>query len=284
MRISLSTKNKLGLVDGTIDPPPPAPRHSGHVSKPSVRLQGYHLYHVQHPNASSSSMSGTRYPLSHYVSYAYLSPSHRSFVCAITTTVEPTSFEQAHSDPNWRAAMDAELLALDQQNTWTLTRLPPGHRTIGCKWVYKIKYNSDGIVERYKARLVAKGFTQWESIDYKETFAPVAKLITVRCFLAVASVRNWSIHQLDVQNAFFMVTYVKKYICTCFLVFVDRGRTMFIDSTNPYTDSSKLHAPGSINFLLPSTKPATNNPRRITLYLLRCVDTHLPLYSFMLMT
>lgn len=99
-------------------------------------------------------MSGIHYPLSHYVSYANLSPSHRSFACAITT-----SFEQVNSDPNWRAAMDAELLALDQQNTWTLTGLPPGHRTIGCKWVYKIKYNFDGTVECYKAHLVAKGFT-----------------------------------------------------------------------------------------------------------------------------
>ncbi|XP_070681430.1 uncharacterized protein [Malus domestica] len=115
--------------------PPPPPRHSGRVSKPSVRLQGYHLYHVQHPSASSSSMSGTRYPLSHYVSYAHISPSHRSFACAITITVEPISFEQTHSDPNWRAAMDAELLALDQQNTWTLTRLPPDHRAMGYKWV-----------------------------------------------------------------------------------------------------------------------------------------------------
>lgn len=147
-------------------------------------------------------MSGTRYPLSHYVSYAHLSPSHRSFACAISTLVEPTTFAQANGDPQWRAAMDSELLALEQNNTWTLTTLPPGHRAIGCKWVYKIKYHSDGTVERYKARLVAKGFTQREGIDYKETFAPVAKLITVRCLLAVASVRHWSLHQMDVHNAF----------------------------------------------------------------------------------
>ncbi|KAM2555190.1 hypothetical protein TB2_019236 [Malus domestica] len=190
------------------DPAPPplsmVPRHSHRIPKPSVRLQGYHLYHVNSlaPGATSSSMSGTRYPLSHYVTHAHLSPSHRSFACAISTIVEPTTFEQANNDPKWQAAMQSELLALEQNHTWTLTRLPPGHRAIGCRWVFKVKYHSDGSVERYKARLVAKGFTQREGIDYKETFAPVAKLITVRCLLAVASVRNWSLHQMDVQNAF----------------------------------------------------------------------------------
>ncbi|KAM2634977.1 hypothetical protein EV1_025388 [Malus domestica] len=190
------------------DPAPPplsmVPRHSHRIPKPSVRLQGYHLYHVNSlaPGATSSSMSGTRYPLSHYVTHAHLSPSHRYFACAISTIVEPTTFEQANNDPKWQAAMQSELLALEQNHTWTLTRLPPGHRAIGCRWVFKVKYHSDGSVERYKARLVAKGFTQREGIDYKETFAPVAKLITVRCLLAVASVRNWSLHQMDVQNAF----------------------------------------------------------------------------------
>ncbi|WJZ91571.1 hypothetical protein VitviT2T_010631 [Vitis vinifera] len=95
--------------------------------------------------------------------------------------------------------MAAELHALEQNHTWTLTPLPSGHRPIGCKWVYKIKYNSDGTVERYKARLVAKGFTQREGIDYKETFSPVAKLTTVRCLLAIAAVRHWSLHQMDVH-------------------------------------------------------------------------------------
>ncbi|GKV32406.1 hypothetical protein SLEP1_g41016 [Rubroshorea leprosula] len=98
--------------------------------------------------------------------------------------------------------MEDEMNALEKNNTWTLETLPAGKRPIGFQWVYKIKYKVDGIVERYKAHLVAKGFTQVEGLDYYDTFAPVAKLVTVRCLLAVAPIRNWELHQLDVHNAF----------------------------------------------------------------------------------
>ncbi|XP_058074627.1 uncharacterized mitochondrial protein AtMg00820-like [Magnolia sinica] len=106
------------------------------------------------------------------------------------------------TDPNWCTAMRAEIDALEFSNTWHLTPLPPGKKPIGCKWVYKIKYNLDGSIERYKSHLVAKGYNQQEGIDYTETFAPVAKMTTVRTILALASARNWHLHQLDVNNVF----------------------------------------------------------------------------------
>ena len=168
-----------------------------------------HDYHLSHAIVSPCQSSeptpittGTKHPLSNFLSYSQFSPSHRSFLAHISGHMEPTTYDQAVSDPQWCAAMQAELDALALNNTWSLVSLPTGYKLIGCKWVYRIKYHSDGTIERYKARLVAKGYTQVEGVDYIETFSPTAKLTTLRCLLAIAASRHWFLHQLDVQNAF----------------------------------------------------------------------------------
>ncbi|OMO65653.1 hypothetical protein CCACVL1_21443 [Corchorus capsularis] len=146
--------------------------------------------------------SGTLYSLSNFISYDNFHSSHKAFLAAISLRDEPKSFSQAVKSPQWREAMQKELAALENNNTWTLETLPPRKKPIGCKWIFKIKYKSDGTIERYKARFVAKGYNQIEGMDFHETFAPVAKLVTVRCLLAIAAIKNWELHQLDVNNAF----------------------------------------------------------------------------------
>ena len=98
--------------------------------------------------------------------------------------------------------MKEEMEALLKNKTWILVNLPKGQKTVGCKWVFSIKYKVDGTVERYKARLVAKGFTQTYEVDYQETFLPVAKLNTMRVLLPLAANLDWPLYQFDVKNAF----------------------------------------------------------------------------------
>ncbi|XP_068304379.1 uncharacterized mitochondrial protein AtMg00810-like [Pyrus communis] len=98
--------------------------------------------------------------------------------------------------------MAEELQALHENNTWTIMKLPKGKKAVGSCWVYKIKFHSYGTIERHKARLVARGFTQTYGVDYKETFAPVAKMNTMRVLLSVAINNTWPLFQMDVKNTF----------------------------------------------------------------------------------
>ncbi|GJY18251.1 helicase and polymerase-containing protein TEBICHI, partial [Tanacetum coccineum] len=96
--------------------------------------------------------------------------------------------------------MNNEITALESNHTWELTTLPPFKHPIGHKWVFGIKY--DETVDKYKARVVAKRYNQQEGIDYTETFTPVAKMVTVRTLLAISTINNWFVHQLDINNSF----------------------------------------------------------------------------------
>jgi hypothetical protein len=120
----------------------------------------------------------------------------------LTIYEEPTNISAALFDPNWKQAMESEFSALMRNNTWHLVPPVSGRNLIDCKWVFKLKRKADGSIDWHKDRLVAKGFKQWYGIDYDDTFIPIVKFATIRSVLSVAVSQDWSLHQLDMQNAF----------------------------------------------------------------------------------
>ncbi|RDX97503.1 Copia protein, partial [Mucuna pruriens] len=109
--------------------------------------------------------------------------------------------QEALGDPNWKLAVKEETNALRKNNTWCIDDLHQDKKTVGCKWVFIVKCKVRS-VERYKTRLEAKGFTQTHGIDYQETFAPVAKINSIRILLSLTDNFYWPLHQFDVKNAF----------------------------------------------------------------------------------
>ena len=119
---------------------------------------------------------------------------------------EPTSYrlalKDAYSD-NWKQAMEEEMKALRNNNTWDVVdRPPPQRQIVDSKWVYKLKLKADGSIERYKGRVVGKGFTQVLGHDFDETFAPVARYESLRLLIAIAAWKGWHPQQMDVKSAF----------------------------------------------------------------------------------
>ncbi|KAG8492104.1 hypothetical protein CXB51_015700 [Gossypium anomalum] len=119
-----------------------------------------------------------------------------------TVDFEPTFVEEALANPAWKIAVQAEYDALIANSTWELCPLPPGRKVIGCKWLFKVKKNPDGTIERRKARLVTKGCSQVPGCDFKETFSPVVKPTTIQLIFSIAVSRGWCLRQVDVNNAF----------------------------------------------------------------------------------
>jgi hypothetical protein len=140
--------------------------------------------------------------IANYVSYGSLSSTYKAFVASLQSVAIPRDWKEAKRDPKWKKAMLEELAALEKNNTWDLVPFPLGKKVVSCKWVYIVKQNPGGKIERYKARLVAKGYSQTYGIDYDETFAPVAKMSTVRTLISCAANLEWPLYQLDVKNAF----------------------------------------------------------------------------------
>ncbi|GJR98632.1 putative ribonuclease H-like domain-containing protein [Tanacetum coccineum] len=136
-----------------------------------------------------------------YEQKIYDTPNTCLYACFLSQ-IEPTSIVKALSDSSWVEAMQEELLQCKLQQVWILVDLLNGKKAIGTKWVFKNKKDERGIVIRNKARLVAQGHRQEEGIDYKEVFAPVARIEAIRLFLAYASFMGFLVYQMDVKSAF----------------------------------------------------------------------------------
>jgi hypothetical protein len=115
---------------------------------------------------------------------------------------EPAGYEEAIKDQKWQKAMEEELSMIKKNKTWELVDRPKDRKIIGVKWVFRTKLNADGSINKHKARLVVKGYAQVFGVDYSDTFAPVARLDTIRLVLAIAAQNKWKVFQLDVKSAF----------------------------------------------------------------------------------
>lgn len=205
-----SSSNSIPTTDSTLGNESPhftdvIPSHTTPTSSPTIctrptrikqipdkykdftGLPGHLVTSVTSTHSSQSDTPSFHYLMRNFLSYHNITPKYFSFLAAIDKIPEPTTYKQAVKHPHWCKAMETELAALEANKTWLIVPLPPGKKVVGCKWLFKVKYKVDGSIERYKARLVARGFTQTEGLDYFETFAPVAKMTSVRLLIALAA-------------------------------------------------------------------------------------------------
>lgn len=151
---------------------------------------------IQNPRRSTRHKVMPNYLLD----YATIALSAESFVDDIPETYEDI---QGRDDrDNWNRAVQEEIRSLIENETWKLADLPPGRKAIDNKWVFKLKRDQRGNIDRYKARLVIKGCAQRKGYDYEETYAPVARLVTFRSLISVINQENLYACQMDVKNAF----------------------------------------------------------------------------------
>ena len=176
------------------NPPISSPTPTASSSNP---IQNYDL-----PIALRKGRRQCARPISSFVSYIHLSSSSCSFIASLDSISLPNTVREALSHPSCRSAMIDEMQTLNDNSIGDLVPLPTGKKTIGCHWVFAVKFNLDGSVARLKARLVTKGYAQSYGVDYSDIFSPVAKLRYVRLFISLATSYDWDLHQLDIKNVF----------------------------------------------------------------------------------
>ena len=123
-------------------------------------------------------------------------------LCIFSQIDDPLTFEEVFEEEVWAQAMDEEIKFIKKNQTWELVYVPKDKDVINVKWIYKTKQDVDGNAQKHKPRMVIRGFTQQPSIDFNETFAPVAHMDTVGKVLAIATQNKWHVYQMDVKSTF----------------------------------------------------------------------------------
>ncbi|KAK3029763.1 hypothetical protein RJ639_038040 [Escallonia herrerae] len=130
---------------------------------------------------------------------------HNSIPIVLNVESDPRTYEEAMKSQDssfWKKAINEEIDSIMGNGTWKFVDLPSGSKPIGCKWIFKKRLRVDGSIENFKARLVAKGFSQNEGVDYFDTYAPIARIATIRVLIALASIHKLVIQSLDVKTTF----------------------------------------------------------------------------------
>ena len=123
------------------------------------------------------------YPIEDYVNYNRFSQCSKVYVSNLINEKIPRTNEEALTDNRWKSAINEEINALENNQTWEIIDKQQNKKSVGCRWLFTIKYKPNGDIERFKARLVAKGYTQVYGIDFLEKFSLVAKMSTVRILI-----------------------------------------------------------------------------------------------------
>nr|GEW50801.1 zinc finger, CCHC-type [Tanacetum cinerariifolium] len=143
--------------------------------------------------AEDASIEGSRDQVGSQYSYCY------------SIEKDPRTYDEAMQSRDaafWKEAIDDEIGSIIKNNTWVLSDLPLGCKPVACKWIFKRKMKVDGIIDKFKARLVIQSFRQKERIDYIDTYARVACIITIILLLDLAAIHNLVTHQMDVKIVF----------------------------------------------------------------------------------
>lgn len=161
-----------------------------------------HTKGITKPTYEPRLSSKAKYPMSTHMSFITVNQ-NQTLLNQLSVVSIPNYVQEVIGDPKLKTTMNEEMTSLQKKNkTWKLVDLPLKKKSVGCRWIYNVKYKADVTIEYHKVRLVAKGYSQTYRIDYTETFAPIAKINTIRMLLSLAANLDCPLQQFDMKNVF----------------------------------------------------------------------------------